>query len=314
MHIPDGFLSTPVAVATWSIAAGGVGAALRAERKDPVSVPSGILGALAAFVFAAQMVNIPVAPGTSGHLAGATLVAMIVGPWRAALVLATVLAIQASLFQDGGLTAFGANLIDLGFAGAFVGFAVAALVLRGMRGPRGYAVGAMLGAFAATLAGAVLTALWLGASGLYPLRGILIVLLVAHSAIGVLEAVLTGAVLVTVLRWRPDLMAGPGQGPGPGRPGAMAVGLAGLALVVAAFVAPFASSLPDGLERTALDLGFAERGSSLVPGSIETSPFFEGLLGPAAPIVAGVIGTLLVALVAWAVSRGLARGAGVSHR
>lgn len=314
MHVPDGFLSAPIAAATWVAAGAGLSAALRAERRDPVSVPAGILGALAAFTFAAQMVNVPVAPGTSGHLVGATLVAMIVGPWRATLVMAAVLLIQATLFQDGGLTALGANLIDMGFAGAFVGFAVAALILKPVPGPRGYAIGAVLGAFAATLAGAALTALWLGLSGLYPLRGILPVLLVTHSAIGVLEAALTGAILVTVLRWRPDLIANPDYAAGPRRPVAMALGLLGLALAVAAFVAPFASSLPDGLERAAIDLGFAARETPLVPGTIERSPILGSGLGAAAPLVAGAVGTLLAALLAWAASRGLARTADVSHR
>jgi cobalt/nickel transport system permease protein len=313
MHIPDGFLSAPVAAATLVVAGTGVAAALRAERRDPVPVPAGILGALAAFVFAAQMVNVPVAPGTSGHLVGATLVAMIVGPWRATLVMAAVLIIQAALFQDGGLTALGANLIDMGFTGAFVGFAVAAVVLRFRRGLRGYAAGAVLGAFAATLAGATLTAFWLGASGLYPVRGILPVLLVTHAAIGVLEAALTAAILVTVLRWRPDLIASPSVSSGPRRPVAMALGLLGVAVLVAGLIAPFASSLPDGLEHAALRLGFADRGAPIVPGTLE-GDLLRDSLGPLASVIAAVIGTILVAFLAWAASRSLSRAPGVSHR
>ena len=313
MHIPDGFLSAPVAAVTLVAAGAGLAAALRAERRDPVPVPAGILGSLAAFVFAAQMINVPVAPGTSGHLVGATLVAMIVGPWRATLVMAAVLVIQAALFQDGGLTALGANLIDMGFTGSFVGFAVASLVLRAVRGLRGYAAGAVLGAFAATLAGATLTALWLGASGLYPFRGILPVLLVSHSAIGVLEAALTAAILVTVLRWRPDLIANPGASAGPRRPVAMALGLLGVAVLVAGLLAPFASSLPDGLERAAIRLGFADRGTTVVPGTLEGG-LLHGPIGPVASVVAAVVGTLLAAVLAWLAARSLSRASGVSHR
>lgn len=314
MHVPDGFLSAPIAATTWVVAAGGLAGALHAERRDPVPVPAGVLGSLAAFVFAAQMVNVPVAPGTSGHLVGATLVAMLVGPWRAAIVMAAVLAIQATLFQDGGLTAYGANLLDMGFAGGFVGFTVATLLARALPGPRGYAVGAVFGAFAATLAGAVLTALWLGLSGLYPLRSILPLMLLTHAAIGVLEAALTGAILVTVLRWRPDLVASPNGAGNPRRPTALALGLLGLALVVAAFLAPLASGLPDGLERTALVLGFAGRAKQLLPGPLEASPLFSGALAPFAPVAAGVIGALLVALLAWAATRGLAKARHASHR
>ena len=208
MHIPDGFLSAPVAATTWLAAGAALAATLRAERRDSAKVPSGVLGSLAAFVFAAQMVNLPVAPGTSGHLVGATLAAILVGPWRALIIMAVVLAIQAMLFQDGGFTAYGANLLDMGLAGSFVGFGVVSLATRFLRGLRGHVVGAVLGAFTATLCGAVLTSLWLALSGLYPLRGILPLMLVTHTAIGVLEAALTGAILVTLLRWRPDLVAG----------------------------------------------------------------------------------------------------------
>ena len=313
MHVPDGFLSGPVAGATWILAGGSIATALRVERAEPVTVPAGMLGSLAAFVFAAQMVNIPVAPGTSGHLVGATLVAMLVGPWRALIVMAAVLAIQAVLFQDGGLTAYGANLLDMGVAGTFVGFALASFVARAVSGLRGYAVGAVLGAFAATLAGAVLTALWLALSGLYPLRGILPLMLVTHSAIGCLEAALTGAILVTVLRWRPDLVAGPGGAADSHRPAAMALGLFGLAVVVAAFVAPFASHLPDGLERTALDLGFSDRARPLLPAFLENNSLFSGSLARLSPLLAALVGTCLVALVAWAAARSLARSNDAEH-
>lgn len=312
MHIPDGFLSAPIAAATLVMAGTGLATALRAERRDQIPVPAGILGSLAAFVFAAQMINVPVAPGTSGHLVGATLVAMIVGPWRATLVMAAVLIIQAALFQDGGLTALGANLIDMGFTGAFVGFAVASLVLRAVRGVRGYAAGAVLGAFTATLAGATLTAFWLGASGLYPLRAILPALLVSHAAIGVLEAALTAAILVTVLRWRPDLIANP-DAAGPRRPAAMALGLLGVAVLVAGLVAPFASSLPDGLEHAALRLGFADRSAPVVPGTLAGS-LLHGPIGPLASVIAAVAGTILAAALAWAAARSLSRASGVSHR
>lgn len=312
MHIPDGFVSAPVAVGTWALAAGTVAAALRAERRDPAPAPAGVLGALAAFVFAAQMVNLPVAPGTSGHLVGATLLAMIVGPWRAVIVMATVLAIQAVLFQDGGLTAYGANLLDMGVGGAFAGYAVAMLIARVLGGPRGYAAGAVVGAFAATLVAAALTALWLALSGLYPLRGILAVMLVSHAAIGVLEAALTGAILVTVLRWRPDLMAG-AEGPPARFPAAMAIGFGGVALLVAALLAPFASALPDGLERAALDLGFAARERPLLSGPIEESRVFAAL-GSLAPIAAAVVGTVLAAAVAWMAARSLSKAGDVAHR
>jgi len=312
VHIPDGFLSAPVAAVTWLAAGACLAGTLRAERRDPVPIPSGMLGSLAAFVFAAQMVNVPVAPGTSGHLVGATLVAMLIGPWRTILVMAVVLAVQALLFQDGGFTAYGANLLDMGAAGSFVGFALASLILRFLRGLRGYVVGAVFGAFAATLSGATLTSLWLAFSGLYPLRGILPLMLSTHAFVGILEAGLTGAVLVTLVRWRPDLVAGVNGAAGIRRPGAVAIGVLGCGLAVAAFLAPFASRLPDGLERTALDLGFAGRARLAIP--LEKSAFAATPLPPEVPLVLGVAGTLLVALVAWMAARGLPGAGDAPHR
>jgi cobalt/nickel transport system permease protein len=312
MHIPDGFLGGPVAAATWVAGAGGLAIALRAERRERERVPAGVLGALAAFVFAAQMVNVPVAPGTSGHLVGATLVALLVGPWRAVVVMAVVLALQATLLQDGGLTAYGANLMDMGLAGALVGASVASLVARLVRGYRGVVAGAVFGAFVATVCGAVLTALWLAASGLYPFSGVLPLMLVTHTAIGVLEGALTGAIVATLLRWRPDLVSS-GAGTAGVRPGVLAAGVLGVALEVAAFVAPFASRLPDGLEHTALALGFAGHARPLLPATLEGAPFLRGALARVAPLVAGVVGTLLAALVAWLAGRGLSRADHVPH-
>lgn len=311
MHVPDGFLSAPVATGTWALAGGALAVALRQERRDAVRFPAGVLGSLAAFVFAAQLVNVPVAPGTSGHLVGATLVAMVVGPWRALVVMAVVLAAQATLFQDGGFTSYGANLIDMGLAGSFVGFAVASFTARSLRGLRGVLIGGVAGAFLATLVGAVLTSLWLALSGLYPLSGILPLMLVTHSAIGVLEAALTAGILATLLRWRPDLLAGPDGAAGPRRPGAVAVGVLGLAVLVGAFVAPFASRLPDGLEHTALRLGFSGRAHALLPLSLER---LARVAGPFAPLVAGLTGTLLTALVAWLAARSLTGSHDVPHR
>jgi cobalt/nickel transport system permease protein len=287
-------LSPGVAATTWVAAGAGIAAALRAERREGVPMPAGILGSVAAFLFAAQLVNIPVAAGTSGHLVGATLAAVLLGPSRALLAVAAVLAVQALLFQDGGLVAFGANLTDMGIAGCFVGYAVARIVGRGVGGPRGAAAGAVLGAFLATVAGAVCVSVWLGLSGLYPLSGILPVMLVTHVPIAVLEAALTGAIVVTLLRFRPDLIAGPG-GAGDKRGAAVpVVGLLGIALTIAAFVAPFSSTLPDGLERAASALGFAARAQT------PWSP-----LAAVAPAAMGVAGTAATAGLAWAFSRQL---------
>ena len=305
MHIPDGFLTAGVTGVTWAIAGVGVAAALRAEKRDPNPMPAGVLGATAAFVFAAQMINIPVAPGISGHLVGAALAAVLLGPWRAMIVMAVVLAVQALLFQDGGITALGANTTDMGVGASLAGYAVAALSARWMRSARGCVVGGVLGAFAATLVAAVLTALWLGLSGLYPILPIVQLMLVTHVAIGLLEAALTGAVLVTVVRWRPDLLRGVSSDAPRASGGALAAGLLGVALAIAAFLSPFTSMLPDGLEHAAERLGFSGRAASAwtAPFPDYATPFVSSSAVTTA--VAGVVGTISVAIVAWGVSRGL---------
>jgi len=314
VHIPDGFLTAGVTGITWAGAGLGVAAALRAEKADPNPMPAGILGATAAFVFAAQMINVPVAPGISGHLVGAALSAVLLGPWRAVIVMAVVLAVQALLFQDGGITALGANTVDMGIAASLTGFAVASLSSRWNASPRGYVIGGVLGAFAATVVAAVLTGLWLGLSGLYPMLPIVQLMLVSHVAIGLLEAALTGAVLATVVRWRPDLLRGLAADTSSRGSLAVAGGLFGVAVAIAAFLSPFASVLPDGLEHAAQRLGFASRAAASWPAPFPdyTLPF---LSSPAiATAAAGVAGTILVALVAWGVSRGVQQPGEDAHR
>ncbi len=315
MHVPDGFLSAGVAAGAWAAGAVSLAGALGAERRDPEPVPAGVLGALAAFVFAAQMVNVPVAPGTSGHLVGATLTAALVGPWRAIVVMAVVLAVQALLFQDGGITAYGVNLLAMGVVAVVVGFAVTQAIAHRVGGVRGQAAGAVVGAFLATLAAASLVAAALALSGLYPIGGILPLMLVTHVPIGLLEAALTGAILATVLRWRPDLAAGLQNGRPVSRPVATALGALGVALLVAGFVAPFASTLPDGLEAIAERLGFAGAARALWPAP---APDYEipgvAALGRVAPAVAGLGGTIVAAGLAWALSRGLAARGRAGHR
>jgi len=172
----------------------------------------------------------------------------------------------------------------------------------------------VLGAFIATICGAVGVSCWLSLSGLYPLTGILPVMLVTHVAIGLLEAALTGAILVTVLRWRPDLVAGLDDGSAGGRPAVFVLGLLGAALAVAAFVAPFASTLPDGLTKSAETLGFASRARAVWLGILPGDRLPWPRLAAIVPALTGVIGTFAAAALAFAVSRSLATADDDAHR
>jgi len=209
MHIPDGFLSPEVALACAvpAVAAVAYGVRRADVELDERRVP--LLGVTAAFVFAAQMLNFPVAGGTSGHFLGAALAAILLGPWLACLVLAVVLFAQAFVFADGGITALGANVLNMGVVGALVvgGLIVAA------RSVAGRSRGALLavaagGAWLAVMAGAGATAIELAVSGTVPLGTVLPAMLGVHTLIGVGEAVVTVAAVSAVLATRPDLLPG----------------------------------------------------------------------------------------------------------
>jgi cobalt/nickel transport system permease protein len=207
MHIPDGFLSAEVAAACAVPAAGAVGYGLRrASRElDERRVP--LLGVTAAFVFAAQMLNFPVAGGTSGHFLGAALAAILLGPWLACVVMSVVLVTQSLVFADGGVTALGANVLNMGVIGALLvgGLMVAArAALPRTRGAL-LAVSA-IGAWLAVMAGAAAASVELAVSGTVPLGTVLPAMLGVHALIGIGEGVITAAAVSAVLASRSDLL------------------------------------------------------------------------------------------------------------
>ena len=265
MHIPDGFLTAGVTGLTWAGAGLGVAAALRAEKAGSQPDAGWHPRRNRRLRLRGADDQRPGGAGISGHLVGAALSAVLLGPWRAVIVMTVVLAVQALLFQDGGITALGANIVDMGVAASLTGYTVATLSSRWKPTLRARVVGGILGAFAATLVSAALTGLWLGLSGLYPLVPVVPLLLVSHVAIGLLEAALTGAVLATVVRWRPDLVRGVSGERSAASGLAVAGGLFGVAIAVAAFLSPFASALPDGLDHAAESLGFAGRATASWP-------------------------------------------------
>jgi len=207
MHIPDGFLSTDVALACAVPAVVAVGIGLRRANVDLDERRVPLLGVTGAFVFAAQMLNFPVAGGTSGHFLGAALAAVLLGPWLAGVVLAVVLVVQAFVFADGGVTALGANVLNMGVIGGLVvgGVMVAARrVLPASRTATLAIAGA--GAWLAVMAGAAATAVELGISGTVPLGTVLPAMLGVHAVIGAGEAVITVAAVSAVLATRPDVL------------------------------------------------------------------------------------------------------------
>lgn len=206
MHIPDGFLSPPVLAGTWALSTAGLGIAFRRVRLTLEDRAVPLLGVTAAFVFAAQMVNFPVMAGTSGHLLGGVFSSLFLGPAAAAAVMATVLCAQCLLFQDGGLVALGANLLNMGLLGTAGGYA-ALLALRRLLPARVALVVPLAAAsWLSVMLSAGACALQLALSGVAPLSAILPALLGVHALIGAGEALITCAIAGFVLRVRPDLL------------------------------------------------------------------------------------------------------------
>jgi cobalt/nickel transport system permease protein len=219
MHIPDGFLSPEVAASTAVVTAGAVAVGVRqaGRRMDDRVVP--LLGVTGAFVFAAQMLNFPVAGGTSGHFLGAALATILLGPWLACLVLAVVLATQSFVFADGGVSALGANIVNMGVIGALAAGGLMLAARRVLPRRRGVLLAvAGAGAWLAVVAGAAATAVCLALSGTVPLGTVLPAMLGVHVVIGLGEAAITVAALSALMATRPDLIAGwaPAGEPRPG--------------------------------------------------------------------------------------------------
>jgi cobalt/nickel transport system permease protein len=207
MHIPDGFLNLPVIALTWIVSLALIALALRkvqAEYQDR-AVP--LMGVCAAFIFAAQMINFPVPGGTSGHLLGGTLAGTLLGPWAGSLVMSVVFIVQGLIFQDGGITAMGANIFNMGLIGTFGGYYLFSF-LRKMIGRdklQGMVVGSAVAAWTSVVVASTVCAIELAASGTVPLAIALGAMVGWHVLIGVGEALITVATVTFIWRTRPDL-------------------------------------------------------------------------------------------------------------
>ena len=211
MHVPDGFLDAATSIGTAVVATAGIAVALRGARRELDDRTAPMAGLVAAFVFAAQMLNFPVGAGTSGHLLGGALAAVLVGPYTGALCLAVVLLVQALLFADGGITALGTNVTLFSVVAVGVGW----LVFRGLQRvlpkrlsmvPVAAAVAALVSVPAAALVFVGLFAI--GGQAPVPLGAVATAMLGWHLLIGVGEAVITGLVVSSVVAVRPDLVYG----------------------------------------------------------------------------------------------------------
>jgi len=207
MHIPDGFISAPVATVGCVVAAGCVAHAVKATNKKMGEKQIPLMGVLAAFIFAAQMLNFPIAGGTSGHFIGAALAAILLGPWAGVLIMTCVLVVQCLIFQDGGLFALGANIFNMGIVASFIGYYVHRGDASLFGGHRKRILGSGgLAAWLSVVIASIACAFELAISGIVPLGVALPAMVGVHALIGIGEGVITAAVLSFIMATRADLL------------------------------------------------------------------------------------------------------------
>lgn len=209
MHIPDGFVCGPVNVAGYAVSAAMVAAAMRQARKTLGDKEIPLLGTCAAFIFAAQMLNFPVAGGTSGHFLGALLAALLLGPLNACLVMSLVLVVQCLLFSDGGLTALGTNIFNMAIVGGWVSYGLFILLRRILPATgAGQTVATAIAAWLSVILASGCCAIELALSGTSLLALVFPAMLGIHALIGIGEAMITVAVVSVIAAARPDLLTG----------------------------------------------------------------------------------------------------------
>jgi cobalt/nickel transport system permease protein len=293
LHIPDGFLSAPVAVIGWLLAVALIGQALRRTRNQLGERQIPLLGIMAAFIFAAQALNFPVAGGTSGHMLGGALAAIVLGPWAAVLVMTAVIGLQGLLFQDGGLLVMGWNILNMGILTALTGYFVYRFFKR-MLGETANSViiSGAASAWLSVMVGAIATAVELALSGTSPLTIALPAMAGVHALIGIGEALITVGALSLIARTRPDILLGGEEATGR-KAAAWTIGGLLLCLALAAF-SFLASPSPDGLERVAEDQGFLSKAIEPLYGVFPdyTLPFMGD--STLSGVLAVVVGVLLV--------------------
>jgi cobalt/nickel transport system permease protein len=254
MHMADALISPAVGGALWAAAAGVTACSAKKLRKDLDEHKVPLMGVLGAFIFAAQMINFTIpATGSSGHLGGGMLLAILLGPSAAFLVMASVLTVQALFFADGGLLALGCNIVNLGFFPCFIAYPLVYRKIAGAQPSRGRLIAAtMAAAILGLQMGALGVALETWFSGLAELSFTTFVLLMQpiHLAIGVVEGLVTAAVVSFVRQAHPEILAPPSASPAARRHShkPLLLGLALFALLAGGMLSWFASSHPDGLE------------------------------------------------------------------
>lgn len=300
MHIPDGFLSVLVSIVMWIVSLVMIGLALKKVKNELGDREVPLMGVLAAGIFAGQMLNFSVTGGTSGHLLGAAIATILLGPWAAVLVMTSVVSVQALFFQDGGILALGANIFNMGVIGVFVSYAVFNLLQKALHKFKlGLFISGFIAAWTSIFVASLACALELALSGTSPANFAIPAMGAIHTLIGVGEGLITVGALAFLYTTRKDLVE---------KTGSKAAGSTGILVggsiiaVILAVLSPLASAHPDGLEWVAEQNGFLESAKdafyNLMPDYV-----FPGIADPnLATIIAGILGAVIVFGVAFGVA------------
>jgi cobalt/nickel transport system permease protein len=307
MHVPDGLLDLKTASATAGLSVSALWAALYRLRRGLPRRRIPLMGLAAAFLFTAQMLNFPVAGGTSGHLLGAVLASILLGPSAAVVVMTAVLLVQCLLFADGGLLALGANVFNMAIVAVLGGSAVYRAISGVLPGRHGLLVAAAFAAWCSTVLASLCCAAELAWSGIAPWGLVFPAMAGVHMLIGLGEALITTLVVSAIMKTRPDLVDPSTPDAAPRRSRHLAASGLALTCALLLFGVPFASSRPDGLARVAEWLGFAHH----VVRPLLPSPMPDYRLpglgsATAATCAAGFLGTLVAFALAYVLAAALA--------
>ena len=299
MHIPDGMLEARTWIPAWLGSAGVLAYAIRRVRQTLTDGGIVMMAVLAALIFALQMLNFPVAGGTSGHFAGGAAAAIVVGLWPAMLVMAAVVTVQAIFFADGGITALGANMLTMAIIGPLVGWSIHRFMLKFSDKRPMRLTSAFVAAWAACVVAALVAAGMLWLSGRAPLGPVLGAMGFWHALIGIGEGAITAGLVGYLLATRPDLLA-ERTGPVDAKVArGVAIGLGAIA-IVAAGISFVASSNPDGLEFAYEHVGTAFEDLALI-GSPMPDYVLPGIANETlAGVLAGIVGVVVTGALAYA--------------
>ena len=306
MHIPDGFLDAKTAITTGALSLTGLSAALRHAGRHLQSRKIPLIGLAASFIFVAQMLNFPVASGTSGHLLGSTLVAVLLGPSAAIIVMSCVLIVQSLIFSDGGILALGANIFNMAIVAPLCGYAIYKGLRVFLRGEQGRLVAVGVASWFATVVAAIFCAGELAWSGTVSWSSAFPAMAGVHMLTGLGEATISILVIAAIGSTRPELLDETSEG-------SDVIGNRGLNFLYAGLlvigllllVAPHASQMPDGLEKVAAALGFSHKEfvEPLVSAPLKEYQVPGIRSSSAATMIAGLIGAVAVFALSFILAR-----------